>query len=1139
MTSRQPIDFAQRLQALDPTRSFICEAPAGSGKTELLTQRVLTLLTRVKQPEAILAITFTRKAAAEMRQRILSALYSGRGSQPLSEHAQTTWRLARDVLALDERFNWQLLDNPNRLQIRTFDSLCAYLTQTLPLHSSLGANIGASDQSERLYQAAVRQLMQSIEQDVTWADHLAFILGHLDNQQPRLEALLIAMLKARDSWIPVFNPNLLGADVRCILEGYFAEVLNDQCQQLKRLLPESIKTDLLTLAGYAAEQLKRENIASDIRELQDIDRQYSWPDSADAGVLQWRGIKALLLTQSGEFRRSLDKRCGFPAGSGKAEKLVCKQQKEKMQAVLALLEDVPGLLLALRNIASWPARVYQDQQWRVLESLTHILPVLLAHLRLVFAAEGEVDFIEVSERARLALGSEDNPTELALRLDHRIEHILVDEFQDTSFSQVDLLTKLTMGWQPDDGRTLFCVGDAMQSIYSFRGAKVGLFLHCRENGLGDIVLNKLQLSTNFRSQANVVHWLNRVFKSAFPPLNDISAGAVCYSTAEDFREASPGDAVNVHFYRADCDAGREGLAIVELIKQSWLANSEAQIAILLRNRNHGQSVVRALNQAGMRYRAVDLVPLVDQELIQDVFALTKALLNPMDRLSWFAILRAPWCGLTLTDLDGLSSSNGRTANEPLLATIRKFLLQPSSSLSADGRERLQRFFQVVSVGIGERERKPLRQWVEGVWLQLGGALCFRAANDRDNVERFWQMLQRLGALGEIPTIATMESALSGLFAAPDPAADPRLHIMTIHKSKGLEFDVVIVPGLHRRPRSKEAELLLWHERINQRGQEQWLLAPISAVGENKDPIYRYVEEQQKQRQHYEACRLLYVACTRAKQYLHLLAEVKTKEGSDQLQEPSAGSLIRYIWQEVGGSGKWLNDEEMSSASGHEGGTHAFPIRRLPSHWSMPAFPTNNLLQAFVLEHEFYNQNVSSVAFVSTNEQLPRYVGTLVHAILQLIGMQGLDRWSAQDLITYSVGWCKRLESMGVASEVARQQLPNILTMIATVLHDERFRSLLSHAARRECEYAVTLYENNRLDHMVIDLVCELKDGTTLIVDYKTSQPKAGQTLQAFLQQEEAQYRETLARYSRALENVGHKYVKSALFFVMIGYWHDL
>ena len=145
-----------------------------------------------------------------------------------------------------------------------------------------------------------------------------------------------------------------------------------------------------------------------------------------------------------------------------------------------------------------------------------MLRALNAELLLAFTRYRVVDFTQTGAAANLALGAEDEPTDLALALDSSINHILVDEFQDTSQLQLNLLKKLTAGWQPEDGRTLFLVGDAMQSCYSFRNANVGIYLDVQSRGIGQIPLKTLVLQSNFRSQQPVVDWVNATFADAFP-----------------------------------------------------------------------------------------------------------------------------------------------------------------------------------------------------------------------------------------------------------------------------------------------------------------------------------------------------------------------------------------------------------------------------------------------------------------------------------------------------------------------------------------------------------------------------------------------------------------------------------------------
>src|SRR6202521_4097744 len=135
------LESTERLRAVDPSDSFIVQAPAGSGKTELLIQRFLTLLSLVEQPESIIAITFTKKAAGEMRHRVIGALQKAAAeSAPEEAHERQTWELSRRALARDQELTWQLIQHPSRLRIQTIDSFCSSLVRQMPWVSRMGAS---------------------------------------------------------------------------------------------------------------------------------------------------------------------------------------------------------------------------------------------------------------------------------------------------------------------------------------------------------------------------------------------------------------------------------------------------------------------------------------------------------------------------------------------------------------------------------------------------------------------------------------------------------------------------------------------------------------------------------------------------------------------------------------------------------------------------------------------------------------------------------------------------------------------------------------------------------------------------------------------------------------------------------------
>src|SRR5690606_23523406 len=184
-----------RQRALDPSASFIVQAPAGSGKTELLIQRYLVLLARVDEPEQIVAITFTRKAAAEMRQRIARALREaatgGRDDEP---HRAATLELARRALARSAERGWALPEHARRMRIETLDALNGRLASRLPTLSGGVSGARVREDATELYRAAAGRTVGALVDDRELASPLRRLLPHFDYSVGRLEALIAQLL---------------------------------------------------------------------------------------------------------------------------------------------------------------------------------------------------------------------------------------------------------------------------------------------------------------------------------------------------------------------------------------------------------------------------------------------------------------------------------------------------------------------------------------------------------------------------------------------------------------------------------------------------------------------------------------------------------------------------------------------------------------------------------------------------------------------------------------------------------------------------------------------------------------------------------------------------------------------------------
>ncbi len=241
---------------------------------------------------------------------------------------------------------------------------------------------------------------------------------------------------------------------------------------------------------------------------------YAWLDAggplrAEAEDLpRWRSLCALSVTAQGEWRKSWNKNQGLLPEH--------RAQKQELSAWVAALAAVPEAKSLINEVLALPDVQISPEDAAALAALSQLLRFAAAELQLEFAAQGRVDFAAIAGAARAALIEEGEPTDLALRCGSAIRHILIDEFQDTSLEQFELLRSLTVGWEPGDGRTLFAVGDPMQSIYQFREAEVGLFLRARDHGVGELRLSALQLRRNFRSAPALIDWVNRYGLAAFP-----------------------------------------------------------------------------------------------------------------------------------------------------------------------------------------------------------------------------------------------------------------------------------------------------------------------------------------------------------------------------------------------------------------------------------------------------------------------------------------------------------------------------------------------------------------------------------------------------------------------------------------------
>ena len=1116
-------DMEARREAIDPTRSFIVQAPAGSGKTELLIQRFLKLLGQVDQPEQILAMTFTRKAAGEMKERIVKALTAAAASPepPDMEHERTTWSLARRVLERDHEHNWRLLDHSSRLQIQTMDSFCSGLTRQIPLLSQIGGSLGIQQNAESLYRETAHRVLSRVEDDAPISTCIRTLLEHLDNSKSGFIMRLLQLLGKRDQWMIYFFEagqiqlrDQLSDDSRKrqgeILSGLIASMI-EGVRDL--LLFEEAR--IATLMAYAAGHVDEAGPHADLTLMQGC----QGLPPADAGHLpHWKALAGWLTTKSGGIRKSPNKNQGFPSGPAGTEK---RAMLDEFRDLLESLRGVATLPENLEDVTQAPNPFFSDEEWNVLKATLYTLPFMAETLREVFLEKGATDFSEISLSALKALGTEEAPTDLLLSLDHQIQHILVDEYQDTSYKQYELLKRLTSGWERGDGRTLYIVGDPMQSIYRFRDAEVSLYLETREKSLNNIQLHPLLLKTNFRSQKKVVDWVNACFGGLFPAHDNPETGAISYSPSEACwpEEAFPGAVYHPlpPSESAQEYAEAEALKVTNLVLRLQKEHPGASIALLVRARNHLSSIVTHFRQRGIRFQAEDIDPLTSRPEIRDLLALMRALINPADRLSWLSVLRAPWCGLSLNDVHRLAWNDRE-------APVWDLLNHPQglNGMSDDGRRRARKFIEIMTPVMVALPSARFREILEACWIALAGPACVDSATPED-IQVFFDEVEKVVDTGDRVQLENFHLVLGQLYASPQTGEGHPVQIMTLHKAKGLEFDFVLLPGLGKMTPNESKRLVFWMPY-----QEDLLLAPIEERGGPNSQVYDFLARLDKEKDRFEVLRLLYVATTRAKKRIHLFGHVKqNKDGC----EPSKSSLLGRLWPFLGE--EWAGRLETMDTPDPPASEAADPapmphiIRRLPENYAHPPFCEEiEVAQAPVLVGDDIAPPMFDWAGYGA-----RCLGNVLHRAFRDIAEEGLERWTMERVEGMRPRLFLALLAEGLPAKEAEKKLPDALTALGNILKDPAGRWLLG-AKDGAAELPLTAHIDRRYQNKIIDRTFIDEKGVRWIIDYKTGTTRGNR--EHFLAEEKERYRPQLERYAEILRLSGEtRPIKTALYYPML------
>lgn len=1039
-------DSDKRKQALDISKSFIIQAPAGSGKTELLIQRYLNLLAHCQNPEEVIAITFTNKAADELKQRVVENLKATKNKKPTTAHKIKTYELALKVIKNSKKNNWDILNNNQRLKITTIDSLAANIANKNSDISILSNKTVTDWRANILYEQAATETILEIS-NKKYKKAISDILLHLDNDAEKLKTLIANMLKKRDQWLRhLVSKKNFSIDIKNTLKQNSNKIITKKITELK-IASANINPRFFELSKHST--LYKSN-------------NYNLCE-------YWEFIANICLTSANSLRKSLNINSGFPPK--------IKAAKDELIEIIKSFNIEDDFIKLLIDFKYLPNENYSAVEFHILKQLTTILILAYAKLRLLFQAESSTDFMEINLNAIDTLGQYDNPSDIALFLDYKVNHILIDEFQDTSITHFNLIKKLVANWQINEAKTIFIVGDPMQSIYRFREAQVGLFLQVKKYGIADIKPKYLNLEANFRSTKSIVTANNRFFNKILAKKDDIDLGAVSFNKSIATNNIDNYKSVEFNAFAKNGDI-LEAQRVIEIIKTNIKANPKTEIAILVRSRNYLVSIIKTLDAEKVDYEAIEINKLKEHFVVNDLLSLSKALLNYNDKLAWLSILRAPWCGLKLKDILIIATHSKDTIWQII---NDKNLIK---KLSNDGLKRISFFINAINPAINYKGDFLFRELFINATNRLN--IDSYLNNSAKQVKKlFIQKIYELEDDNLLDNTKYLELSLNNLYA---PSNNSQVKVMTIHSAKGLEFDTIILPGLGKGKRSNNPDILKWMEYSD----NNFIMAPIaSADGLSNDKTYNYIKRIEKEKDSFETMRLLYVAMTRTRNKLYLLGNV------NENNKVVSNSLLYFL--------KDFYSEEIAevTAMNTKIAEKTILLKRVNEFIKSPEV---------IVQKELYKD-----INLDKDSLYKKIIGIVTHKFFEINANVDINTIKNE------------LAANGMNNDNLDKASIEINSMLANTKNDVDGRWIFKKRDSTKVEAKFSYIKDGEIVTIIIDRMF-IENNVLWIIDFKTSKPQQNENITDFINKQSERYFPQLQKYASAL-TLGYNYkIKTALYF---------
>ena len=1055
------------------------QASAGSGKTYLLISRIVRLLLTGEDAGSVLAITFTNKAANEMQTRLLQRLYelaTCDETQLIKILQSLQLEVTPALITLSRHLYEDILRSDAPVKTSTFHAFCQELLRRFPMEANISPGFDLLDKTVILYDEAWDALMANANanKNAALGSSLHFLFKELGLHNSKLA--LTSFLNHRSDWWAFTGDETDTA-------SYASNILQQQLeiQPDENPLEDLFSADTMTLLNEFHVLLCKHDTKSN--------------QECSNAIYIAIDENIELTNRYGNFMSAFFTQAGSPR-SRKESKAQNKSMGEDGQIRFLELNEILVATLSKTRSKLNARRVFDIcSAWYVAgQNYLHQFQKLKKEQRLL-------DFTDLEWETYLLLNKSNNALWIQYKLDQRIDHLLVDEFQDTNPTQWRLILPLLQeiaASEDNRKRSVFIVGDEKQSIYRFRRAEPRLFIAAEKWLKENLSASTCSLSHSWRSSPAIINFVNNLFGQ--PQFNSLLPGFVPHDThrknlwgkvtllplsvketididndaiiLRNPLEQPRQESVSQHYFN-------EGLMIAAEIKR--LINEKTPVAdkdttrninyndiiILLRNRSHVADYERALRQNGIPFIGAKRGTLLESLEVIDMLDLLQWLILPFDNLSLAGILRSPLFSISNEDLIAIKQS----AKGSWLERLENFVQQNPQH------ESLKRAYTLLIQWQDDASKLPVHDLLDKIYSEANVLARYIAAFPQHlslsvaaNLNRFLELALEMDS-GRYPSLSRFSAWLNELRQMDNEAPDEpvtsasqeneqRVRILSVHAAKGLEAPVVFLADCASAPVNNKAYSTLIDWPAEKEKPDYFLL---TSTKNELDDFSKQCIEQQAFFASREDANLLYVALTRAKQLLFISASEpkNTDQGwfekiSRAYDFPHKESNEAVVLEEHGKPGQ---------ADSLKNYTETSPIKTADELQKPLHIENKNIIISPSQQTSLHDTNDEAAA-----ENTIR--GIIMHQMLNLLTQKSnatINSFNSSDAVNIE----KQILEKWWQECYSLQQSPELNIYFNPENYDKFYN-----------EVPVQFQDNDQMVYGIIDRLL-IKDSHVTIIDYKT------------------------------------------------------